>query len=137
MKKGWDLYASQKRIKQKGYLRKHRHRGESRKTRETSGCDSLIRSQKEQEEIKSLVPPEPPLCLMEIMEEEVKWYKQICGLNPELLGESNESMRDGDAERPGRNGSSCASIMDLPDVSRKPVKRGRKAKHIKKSSEGH
>lgn len=41
MKDGWDQYAAQKRIKQKGYLRKYTDGGLSWKTPETSRSDSV------------------------------------------------------------------------------------------------
>ena len=51
MKKGWDRYATEKRYKQKGYLRKYRNGNASWKTPEASGSNSLQQSGKGKEEV--------------------------------------------------------------------------------------
>lgn len=50
MKKGMDLYASQKRIKSKGYLRKHSHGSPCRKACKAGSGDSLQQSREVKEE---------------------------------------------------------------------------------------
>lgn len=53
MKKGMDRYATQNRLREKGYLRKHPNRGKSRETRKTGRCNCVQCSQKgEKEKIK-------------------------------------------------------------------------------------
>ncbi len=58
MKNGWDKYASQKRIFQKGYFRKYRNRSQSGKTAEASSSNSVQQSregQKEDELIRAII----------------------------------------------------------------------------------
>ena len=49
MKDGWDRYATEKRYKQKGYLRKYSNGGEIGEARETSCRDSLLCSKEKKE----------------------------------------------------------------------------------------
>lgn len=49
---GWGKYAAQTRLKQKGYLRKHRNRSESGETPKASRCHCLFCSPKEQEKVE-------------------------------------------------------------------------------------
>ena len=59
MKQGWDQYASQKRVKQKGYLRKYKNRDAGGKATEASNSNSTLNCWQEQEEEVKLVyrPP--------------------------------------------------------------------------------
>lgn len=50
MKKGWDRYASEIRIKQKGYFRKHSQGSKSRQASKASGSDSILGSEEIKEE---------------------------------------------------------------------------------------
>lgn len=52
MKKGWDKYASKKRLVQKGYFRKYSDRNSGREAYKASSSNSVFQSGKEQEEIK-------------------------------------------------------------------------------------
>lgn len=50
MKDKWRYYATQNRVKQKGYFRKHSYRGKGRQAGEASGCDCLQQSREEPKE---------------------------------------------------------------------------------------
>jgi len=55
LKKGWDLYASQKRIKQKGYLRKYRSGDTIWKASLASSCNSVQQSGESQKEVDTQI----------------------------------------------------------------------------------
>lgn len=96
MKKGWDLYASQKRIKQKGYLRKHRNGSSLRETSETSCRDCIQQSRK--------------------IEEEIIYTGE----------DASERNNRNESERPRRNEEVVRSLMDVQDIPKKQIKRKRK-----------
>lgn len=64
-KKGWEKYATQNRLKQKGYFRKHQNRNACGETPKASGSDSYEQSRQEpKEEIEVLE-------IIEILEEKI------------------------------------------------------------------
>lgn len=52
MKHGWGKYATKTRLLEKGYFRKHCHRGKSGEKSEAGGCNCLFCRQKKQEKIE-------------------------------------------------------------------------------------
>lgn len=87
MKNGMDHYAIKVRLGEKGYFRKHTPRGKGWKATETSNCDCDVKSGKQEEEIELLTQPDLPLCLQELVEEEIKWYREV------VLDDKNETKR--------------------------------------------
>lgn len=77
MKKGWDKYATEARYIKKGYLRKYSNGNPSWKAPETSSCNSIQQSGKEQKEIEMLVTPPIPESFKKILEEDIKWFGKI------------------------------------------------------------
>ena len=89
MKNKWRNYALKDGKIKKSYLSKHQNRDERRQTPTPSSCDRNEQSGQKQaeEEIEMLTRPELPLCLSELVEQEVKWYQEAVGLVPPTLND--------------------------------------------------
>lgn len=78
-------YAPKARKLEKSDFKQYSNRSESWEASSSGCCDSLQKSREEQEEIREIIPPELPLSLQEIVEEEVQWYKNMSGISEELI----------------------------------------------------
>lgn len=89
MKNGWDIYATKKRLKQKGYFRKCKNRGSSRETSKASCCNCIQQSR-------------------EVKEEVDQSYGKVVWLTGEeefiYIGEENESSREEDVSETHQEG---------------------------------
>ncbi len=89
MKKGWDRYATEKRYKQKGYLRKYRNGNASWKTPEAGSCDCVQQSREKQEEVVGWVYKNPP----EELIKQIQCYGTLVLLTEDVIytGDEDES----------------------------------------------
>lgn len=152
MKDGWDRYASKKRFKQKGYLRKHCQRGSLWKASQAGSGDSLLDIREKQEENTLLrdmllssgskvedVDSSQPTKIT--LEESIQWYGKVVQLTDEEIvqvenighqNDSDYSTLDPGGTR-GRDQitqpeDSQRFFMAMQDISKKPVRNKRKAK---------
>jgi len=98
MKKGWDKYANESRYIKKGYLRKYRNGSESGEARKTSGSDSVQCSGEIKEKID--------------IEVKIGIYATVENFDTTQQPQDDEGV--------------VQSIVDVPVVSRKQVRRRRK-----------
>jgi len=91
-------YAPKARKVEKGDLKQYSNRSEVGQKCQTSCCDSIQQSwRSEEEEIIPITPLELPLCLKEIVQQEVEWYISLSGIS--LTGEQGESLREEDVSK--------------------------------------
>jgi len=124
----------QKRINQKGYLRKHRNGSPRWKTTETSCSDCVQQSRKEEDEIlRDLIwnsASQVDCSIRENIETEIQVYGKFVQLTEEIIYTGDdEKIRENryEEERSRRNEEVVGSLMAVQDVPKKQARRKRKA----------